>query len=425
VVGLVEEATNTSYASRLILAAKRKGSTPKSAPPDGIRVAWAGVDINEGITKTVPTYTDAWQQLYKVANLKYKFSADGLKQYWSIPLCEEAREITAFWTPRGLFQFTRMVMGTKNAATVAQNAYTKATHTMLPKRSFPNLANFADDFLGGANTGESLVQVFEDFLSMCRKAKITLNPAKVRIGYEKEQFFGLTIDKGKIEPAMRNIDPVINMVYPKNRSELRSVMGIFNQFSSFIKDYGKRNSPAAILNAIVSPKAEWLFTKRHRKALDTLKRQVQQDIHLYAPNNLIPLVLETDGSDDGWGAVLYQLVDGEKRIIKMWSKKWETEAWHKKPPYHREAKAWMNGMTLALPYVMCNPFPLKCSTDHSPLTWVKHTSGKGPVSQFIIDTLSHVDYEMHYLKGQDNIVADGLSRFPMLGPQELMRTGAI
>ena len=422
-VGLVEEATNTSYASRLILAAKRKGSTPKSAPPDGIRVAWAGVDINEGITKTVPTYTDAWQQLYKVANLKYKFSADGLKQYWSIPLCEEAREITAFWTPRGLFQFTRMVMGTKNAATVAQNAYTKATHTMLPKRSFPNLANFADDFLGGANTGESLVQVFEDFLSMCRKAKITLNPAKVRIGYEKEQFFGLTIDKGKIEPAMRNIDPVINMVYPKNRSELRSVMGIFNQFSSFIKDYGKRNSPAAILNAIVSPKAEWLFTKRHRKALDTLKRQVQQDIHLYAPNNLIPLVLETDGSDDGWGAVLYQLVDGEKRIIKMWSKKWETEAWHKKPPYHREAKAWMNGMTLALPYVMCNPFPLKCWTDHSPLTWVKHTSGKGPVSQFIIDTLSHVDYEMHYLKGQDNIVADGLSRFPMLGPQELMRTG--
>ena len=422
-VGLVEPATNTSYASRLILAAKRKGSTPKSAPPDGIRVAWAGVDINEGITKTVPTYTDAWQQLYKVANLKYKFSADGLKQYWSIPLCQEAREITAFWTPRGLFQFTRMVMGTKNAATVAQNAYTRAMHTKLPKRSFPNLANFADDFLGGANTGESLVEVFEDFLIMCRKAKITLNPSKVRIGYEKEQFFGLTVDKGKIEPAMRNIDPVINMVYPKNRSELRSVMGIFNQFSAFIKDYGREGSPAVILNALVSPKAEWQFTDRHRKALDTLKRQVQQDIHLYAPDNTIPLVLETDGSDDGWGAVLYQIVDGEKRVIKMWSKQWKTEAWHKKPPYHREAKAWMNGMTLALPYAMCNPFPLQCWTDHSPLTWVKHTSGKGPVSQFIIDMLSQVDYEMNYLKGEDNVIADGLSRFPMLGPQKLMRTG--
>ena len=422
-VGLVEPATNTSYASRLILAAKRKGSTPKSAPPDGVRVAWAGVDVNEGITKTVPTYTDAWQQLYKVANCKYKFSADGLKQYWSIPLAKEAREVTAFWTPRGLFQFTRMVMGTKNAATVAQNAYTKAMHSMLHKRSFPNLANFADDFLGGADTGESLVQVFGDFLEMCRQARITLNPTKVRVGYEEEQFFGLSVNNGKIKPAMRNLDPIINMAYPKNRSELRSVMGVFNQFSSFVKDYGRGNSPAAILNSLVSPKAEWNFTQRHKDALDEAKRQVQADIHLYAPDNTHALILETDGSDDGWGAVLYQMIDGEKRIIKMWSRQWKTEAWHKKPPYHREAKAWMNGMTLALPYAMCNPFPLQCWTDHSPLTWVKHTSGKGPVSQFIVDMLSQVDYEMNYLQGADNVIADGLSRFPMLGPHRLVRTG--
>lgn len=178
--GLVEKATNTSYASRLILAPKFKGSTPKSALPDGIRVAWAGVRVNDTILKTVPTYTDAWKQLYKVANTKYKFSADGLKQYWSIPLCKQAREMTAFWTPEGLFQFTRLVMGTKNAATVAQNAYTHALHHMLPGRSFPNIANFADDFLGGADSEESLIQTFEDFLIMCKKANITLNPLKVR-----------------------------------------------------------------------------------------------------------------------------------------------------------------------------------------------------------------------------------------------------
>ena len=179
-VMLVEPATNTSYVSRLILAPKFKASTPKTALPDGIRVAWAGVRVNDTILKTVPTYTDAWEQLYKVANTKYKFSADGLKQYWSIPLTKEAREMTAFWTPSGLFQFTRLVMGTKNAATVAQNAYTDALHNLLPQRSFPNIANFADDFLGGADSEESLIQTFEDFLIMCKKANITLNPLKVR-----------------------------------------------------------------------------------------------------------------------------------------------------------------------------------------------------------------------------------------------------
>ena len=60
----------------------------------------------------------------------------------------------------------------------------------------------------------------------------------------------------------------------------------------------------------------------------------------------------------------------------------------------------MNGMTLTMvAYALCNPFPIQCWTDHIPLTWVKHTSRKGSVSQFIIDTLLQVDYEMNYIKG--------------------------
>ena len=55
--GLVEKATNTSYASRLILAPKYKGSTPKTALPDGIRVAWAGVRVNDTIIHRCVTTT--------------------------------------------------------------------------------------------------------------------------------------------------------------------------------------------------------------------------------------------------------------------------------------------------------------------------------------------------------------------------------
>ncbi len=423
--GLVEPAPGSAYAARLHLAAKYNVGTPKSAPPDGIRITWAGVEANETLHKSVATYTDAWEQLYKVANHKYKFSADGLKQYWSIPLEKESREITSFWTPRGLYRFTRLVMGTKNAATVAQNAYTDAIHTFLPAELRRNVANFADDFLGGADTIDGpggLLEVFEGFLKMAKASGITLNPKKVRIGYESDTFFGLVVDKGKISPADRNLDPVRKMVNPNTRSELRSVMGVFNQFKFFCKDYG-RSSPIRKLNALNSTKVPFIWTEEHTDALEMVRKTILDGVHLWAPRNDVPLCLETDGSDDGWGAVLFQLVEGERKVIKMWSKKWDTDAWRKKPPYHREAKAWMNGMELALPYSMCNQFPIECYTDHSPLTWVKHTSGKGPVSQFIIDKLSLVDYNMHYLKGEANIVADALSRFPMLGPRTLTRTG--
>ena len=70
-------------------------------------------------------------------------------------------------------------MGTKNAATVAQNAYTHALNTQLDRDSYDHIANFADDFLGGADTYESLITHFEAFIKMCRTSGITLNPKKM------------------------------------------------------------------------------------------------------------------------------------------------------------------------------------------------------------------------------------------------------
>ena len=105
---LVEPAPKTSWASRLILCPKYNPETPKDQPPDGIRVAWAGVQVNERLHKTVPTYPDPTKEMYKAARFKYKFSADGLKQYWSIPLDPATSEITSFWTHRGLFKFKRL-----------------------------------------------------------------------------------------------------------------------------------------------------------------------------------------------------------------------------------------------------------------------------------------------------------------------------
>ena len=60
--GLIEKAKNSSYASRIHVAAKRKYSTPKSALPEGLRVTWARVKTNGTLRKTVPTHPDAWKQ---------------------------------------------------------------------------------------------------------------------------------------------------------------------------------------------------------------------------------------------------------------------------------------------------------------------------------------------------------------------------
>ena len=140
---------------------------------------------------------------------------------------------------------------------------------------------------------------------------------------KKNNSSDLPLKTEKSDQPFASIDPVKNMVNPTNRSELRSVMGIFNQFSHFIKDYGKANSPAAVLNALNSTKVPLIFTEKHEVALQQLKSQILSEdnkLHLYAPRNDLSLHLETDGSEDGWGAVFYQIVEGKRHVIKMWSK---------------------------------------------------------------------------------------------------------
>ena len=53
--------------------------------------------------------------------------------------------------------------------------------------------------------------------------------AKIKIGIRKCKFYGFILSKMGVEPAEKNLDPVKKMTAPKNRSEVRSVLGVFNQ----------------------------------------------------------------------------------------------------------------------------------------------------------------------------------------------------
>ena len=176
--GLIERAPKAAWASRIVLAPKYKGSTAKSETPDDLRVCVDFTAVNQSIQKIVPTYPDPFEQMRRAAGFKYYFSGDGLKQFWSIVLHKDSRDMTAVWTPQGLMRFTRLIMGTSNASTVAQNHYTDAMckhltgnlpdGTPIADRVF----NFQDDFLLAANTVEELCALVEAFLRMCARANI-------------------------------------------------------------------------------------------------------------------------------------------------------------------------------------------------------------------------------------------------------------
>ena len=421
--GLMEPAPESEWASRPVLVGKYRGNTSKKDVPDGIRTCVDFTRVNEFIVKQPPQYTDPFEEIRRASGHTYYFEADGQKQFNSVPLAEESRDITTTWTPLGLMRWKRLIMGTKDASGRAQMEYTAAMTKYLSDEARAHLANFQDDFLGFHNDIPGLLRTFEEFLQMCDKAGITLNPAKIRIGIRRCKFYGFTLSKKGMEPSEKNLDPVRKMTIPKNRSEVRSVLGVFNQFRHFFTRYDRL---VLAIHKLLKKNEPFVWSKECDAGFNHIREKLLEgNLYLAAPDHTLPLILETDGSDDGWGAILLQVVKGVRRIIKMWSKQWKTLHMRRAPPYYKETKAWMNGLELSRIYADYSPFPIQCVTDHIPLTYVKNTSGKGPVSQFLLDNLSSLDYTITYRPGSKLVEADSVSRFPCIGPKVLATDGVI
>ena len=93
-----------------------------------------------------------------------------------------------------------------------------------------------------------------------------------------------------------------------------------------------------------------------------------------------------------------------------------------KPPYYLEADALITCIEHAAYYSRATKYPLIVYCDQAALQWIK-TASKGAVTAWRIERLNGLNYEVKYKPGKINVVADALSRYPMIGPRQLSRTG--
>ena len=89
--------------------------------PDGSYRSCTDFHRVNGVTKT-----DSFPILHidycidRIGHARYVSKFDLLKGYWQVPLSERAKEISAFVTPDGLYQYLVMPFGMKNASATFQ-----------------------------------------------------------------------------------------------------------------------------------------------------------------------------------------------------------------------------------------------------------------------------------------------------------------
>ena len=185
----------------------------------------------------MPILSDILQSLGK-DNAVFS-NLDLLSGYWQIPLDEKSREITAFSTPLGHFEFLRMPFGLRNAPLTFQ----RMINTLFAGLIGNTVCAYLDDLIVVSKDVDSHLIKLREVLAKLSTAGLKIKLSKCEFLKSRIHFLGHVVDGEGIHTVNDKVKAVSQFPRPTSNDHVRSLLGLSGYYRSFIKDYATLASP--------------------------------------------------------------------------------------------------------------------------------------------------------------------------------------
>ncbi|XP_040209167.1 uncharacterized protein LOC120940401 [Rana temporaria] len=340
--------------------------------------------------------------LDRLAAAHYITIMDLSRGYWQIPLAPEAREKSAFITPFGLFEFTVMPFGMKNAPATFQRVMNDLLEGLEPFA-----VAYLDDIAVFSPTWEEHLMHLSQVLDRLTDANLTVKPSKCQIGMNDVHYLGHQVGGGTLKPETGKVEAILAWPIPQTKKQVMSFLGTAGYYRKFVGNYSSLAKPLTDLTKKKLPKVvSW--TPECEQAFQALKEALASAPVLQAPDFTRRFLVQTDASAYGLGAVLSQVDDaGEEHPILYLSRK----LLPREVAYatiEKECLAIVWSLQKLQTYLYGRHFTV--ITDHNPLSWLNRVAGEnGKLLRWSL-ILQQYDFTIQHKKGSAHGNADGLSR---------------
>uniref|UniRef100_A0A0K0EJ17 RNA-directed DNA polymerase n=1 Tax=Strongyloides stercoralis TaxID=6248 RepID=A0A0K0EJ17_STRER len=321
--------------------------------------------------------------ILKMRSCSYFTKLDCNNAYFQIGVPENSQQYLAVKTPYGVYKFKRMVQGFINSA----SKYQRLGEELLQGLE-EYCTNYLDDFVvHTAGTLQFHINKVKEVLMRIRNADFRISFNKCNFFGKSIKYLGFKIDVNGSIPHESNIKSLMNRPFPESKKALKSLLASANYYRNYIKNFSEKTY-----------KLDDLLKKKYRKLVwnDEAKESYHKLIKAMSnpefchhPKLEEDFILTIDSSDHSIGGVLSQIRNGKEVPISFYSKRLSPTK-RKRCSTYRESR-------------------IHIRTDHLPLIGIFKKSDDSKYLELTND-LAGYDFQVHYLKGSSNVIADDLSR---------------
>ena len=246
-IGVIEKVppgTPTTWCHRMVVVPKKDNSPRRTVN---------FMPLNQYSTRQTHHTMSPFHQATMVPAGTKKTVLDAWNGYHSCLMDEESRHLTTFITPWGRYRYNVAPQG----YIASGDAYTRRYDEIVS--GIQKKTKCIDDVLIWSDSIEEAFHQTAQWLDICARNGITLNPAKFTFAADTVEFAGFEISLESVRPSQRFLQAIMNFPTPKNITDARSWFGVINQVS-YAFSMTKRMEP---FRDLLEPAQPFLNGMRH------------------------------------------------------------------------------------------------------------------------------------------------------------------
>ena len=259
---------------------------------------------------------------------------------------------------------------------------------------------YVDNIIVASDTVKQHARDVNEVVMLLTKAGLKMKPKKCKIGYKSIQFMGSIVDGEKKCIDLKKVKVFQEMRRPKTGKEVASLLGFVNFLRSYIPLYSVLFAPLEGLRKMRTISDKLWEESGAKSAFETAKKILSSTPVLHNPDFDLPFILETDASQKGVGAVLFQMSkEGERRYIDFAAKSLN-DAQEKYSAMKRELLAGLFAMETWRPWLIYNKFTW--GMDNKALTYINQSTARVIISWAM--EFQEFNFETKFKEGVLNVL---------------------